>query len=128
MSCAKKINPPLSDHDASADAFIKQMRQETGCSEQFLADARSSIVKMYRDVQGEALASCVADVRALIEQQAETEIVCQRAKKDALKLEYTHQQLDGELKLVRRQMLDMRNTLRATAFSMLSRSKNQTKA
>jgi len=118
MSIAKKVILPSSDPGVYADIFIDEMRQQTGCSDAFLMEARPALVKLYRDVKGEALDSCLDDVRQLIAQQAETERVCERAKEDARRLEQTQRQLDNDIRAMHRQVVEIRDTLQATALTM----------
>jgi hypothetical protein len=118
MSIAKKVTPPSSDPGVYADIFIEEMRRETGCSDAFLMDARPALVKLYRDVQGEALETCLDDVRQLIAQQAETERICELAKEDARRLEQTQRQLDSDIRSIHRQVKEIRDTLQATALTM----------
>ncbi|MBN2716254.1 MAG: hypothetical protein JXX14_10395 [Deltaproteobacteria bacterium] len=125
MSTAKKIKTPAMDPGIYADIFIDEMREQTGCSDHFLAEARPSLIKLYRDVTGEPLETCLNDIRELIQQQADTERICAQARKDAIALEQTQRQLDSELKSMHRQVTDMRNTLRATAFTLFSMKGNR---
>ncbi|MBN2342285.1 MAG: hypothetical protein JXX29_14615 [Deltaproteobacteria bacterium] len=120
MSCAKKFSSLSSEAEVIADIFIDEMREETGCSATFLSEARPSIIKLYRDVTGDALENCLDEVRTLIRQQAETEKTCERVREDAKKLEAVHEQLNTEIKAVRAQIIEMRNSLQHTAFSLFS--------
>lgn len=120
MSIAKKIKTPSLDPGVYADIFIEEMQQQTGCSTRFLDEARPALIKLYRDVSGEPLENCLNDIRQLIEQQAETERVCRKAKEEAKALEKIQTQLDTDLKIMHRQVSDMRDTLRATAFTLFS--------
>lgn len=132
MFYAKKLNSQAThtetDCETVADIFIEEVRRESGCSEAFLNEARASIVKLYRDVEGDALHKCLDDVRKLICQQAETEKICRQAKKDAHKLEEAHVRLGTELNAVRAQIVEMRNTLQVTAFSLISAGRVQGRA
>ena len=113
---ANKTKLPHTDPGVYADIFIEEMQQQTGCSEAFLVQARPALIKLYRDVKGEALENCLNDVRELIQQQAETERICAKAKEDAQKLDQMQMQLDSDLRNMRQQVNELRNTLQATSL------------
>ena len=120
MSIAKKIKLPSRNPDIYADIFIEEMQQQTGCSSKFLEEARPALIKLYRDVSGDALEVCLNDVRELIQQQADTERICEQARKDAKRLEEVQLKLGEDLQSMHRQVSEMRNALRATAFTLFS--------
>ncbi|MBN2524991.1 MAG: hypothetical protein JXR76_01270 [Deltaproteobacteria bacterium] len=118
MALATKVKPASTSPAKRADEFIDEMERLTGCSRHFLEEARPSLEKLYRDVEGEALDKCLVDIRELIHQQAETERICASAKRDAQKLDQMQIQLDADLKHMRRQVTELRNTLQATSLML----------
>ncbi len=56
-----------------AEKFIADMIEETGCSTQFLSEAKPIILKLFKDVSGPAQDECLASIRETAKQQAKIE-------------------------------------------------------
>jgi hypothetical protein len=128
MTTAKKfsilIDGENKSPDVMADIFIEEMALETGCSREFLDRARDSVYKLFRDVEGETLETCLDDIKGVITQQAETEGYCQRAIVAANKLSESQKKIGSEFAKAGKQIAQAKNDLNIAMYTLYGLSGN----
>ena len=117
MNPAKKITTH-SQGAVFADIFIKEIEEETGCSREFLEQSRPSITRLFDDVTGEELKTCLEQVKTLIRQQAETEKIAARTLEAANKLEKSNQRIFQNMLNTKKQISQIKKELQFTNVAL----------
>ena len=110
----------FSNPDATvfADLFIQELEEKTGVSRKFIEAARPAIEKAFSDVSQERREELLCQVWALVQQQAETEAICARAKESAQQLDSSRDAMMTQLNEAKQKMVSMRDCLRGATLSL----------